>query len=71
MAKKAMNPKKAADLLTQLKEAGATITVIKDGEPKTLDELKKGSRLSKAAIDSMAKGKKVDFAAWVAWTLRF
>ncbi|MBI5145820.1 MAG: hypothetical protein HZA84_01205 [Thaumarchaeota archaeon] len=71
VAKKVGNAKKTADLLKQLKKAGATITIVKDDAPKTLDELRKGSRLSNAAIDSIAKGSKVDFTAWAAWTLRF
>jgi hypothetical protein len=64
--------KKIADLLMQLKKAGATITDAETtDERKTSEELRRGSQLSDETINAIATKARPDFSAWVAWTLRF
>jgi hypothetical protein len=66
------NEKKIADLLMQLKKAGATVTVAETtDERKTTEELRRGSQLSDETINAIATRARPDFGAWVAWTLRF
>ncbi len=72
MTSESEDEKKIADLLMQLKKAGATITPAETADnQKTTEELRRGSQLSDETIKAIASRARPDFGAWVAWTLRF